>query len=129
MTSHKKKTRLTMSLITGVIAIIEFFILQIFIYFNILPPGGVNASLSMLLTALTYFIVSGVFIYNNNPRKAMWVAIAAFIFLCIFLFYSKSIIDIITFAVMFIGAMNSMITLDKMIKEKESKEDSDGRSN
>lgn len=112
-----------MSLITGLIAIIEFVILQFFIHFGILPPGGVNASLSMLLTALAYFIASGICIYFNDPRRAMWVAIAAFVFLCIFLFYSKSVIDIVTFLVMFIGAMNSMIILDKMIKDKESKED------
>ena len=122
MVKKHKKTRLTVSLIIGFIAGIEFAILQTFIHFNILPPGGVNAALSMLLTCVVYFIVSGFFVAINSPRKAFWVAICAFIFLCIFAFYSVSLVDFLTFVVLLFGILNSMIILNDKIKTVEGKQ-------
>lgn len=113
-----KKNKLVMSTITFTIAVIEYIILQVFIHCNILPEGGVDAALSMLLTSIVYVVSSAIFV-KKRPRVSMWIAICAFVFLCIFLFYSKTLVDILTFVVVLFGLIVSMTMLNDKIQLQE----------
>ncbi len=114
-----KKSKIAMCMITAVIAICEFAVLQILIILGLTPEGGVNTALSILLTAIVYIIASIIFAWLKQPRNAMWVAILAFVFLCIFVWYSKTLIDILSFIVVLSGLLCSMTILNEKIKEQE----------
>lgn len=124
----KQFKRSSRPFITAGIAVVEFIILQILIHLG-LAPGGVNAALSMLYTCITYFILSGILLKLHQPRNAMWVAILAFIFICIFIFYSVSLIDILTAIVALFCIIQSMLALDSLIKQVEGKDKHNGRPN
>ena len=110
------KSKVVRACITEVIALIEYFILQLLIYLGAAPEGGVNSALSMLLTILVYMIAFTIFNHFKKYRLSMWVAICAFIFLCIFVFYSRNIVDVLSFVVLLLGLLASMTFLDEKIK-------------
>lgn len=122
----KQFKRSSRPFVTAGIAIVEFIVLQILIHLG-LAPGGVNAALSMLYTCIAYFILSGILLKVHQPRNAMWVAILAFIFICIFIFYSVSLIDILTAIVSLFCIIQSMLTLDPLIKQAEGKDKDNDR--
>jgi len=122
----KQFKRSSRPFVTAGIAVVEFIILQILIHLG-LAPGGVNAALSMLYTCITYFILSGILLKFHQPRNAMWIAILAFIFICIFIFYSVSLIDILTAVVALFCIIQSMLTLDPLIKQAERKDKDNDR--
>ena len=122
----KQFKRSSRPFVTAGITIVEFIILQILIHLG-LAPGGVNAALSMLYTCISYFILSGILLKLHQPRNAMWTAILAFIFICIFIFYSISLIDILTAVVALFCIIQSMLTLDPLIKQAEGKDKDNDR--
>lgn len=89
------------------------------LYTKIVPDGKVMPSLSMLFVIVTYYIIGGILLLVKRPRLSMWVAIFAFMFVCIFLFYSESVQDVLTFVVAIVSILNSMIILNTLIKEQE----------
>ena len=113
------KSKLMMCIITAIIAIVEFIVIQIAIYLG-MAPDGVQAALGMLLASITYIVLSSLLVYIKKFRYAMWLAIYAFIFLCIFVWYSRSITDVFTFVILLFGLLYSMLMLNEKIKEQEA---------
>jgi len=109
-------------LITVVIAVVEFALVNFLVWLGLAPGGKVDSTLSMMLTVISYLIISGTFLKFNKPRGAMWTAILAFVFLCIFLFYAVTITDILAFIVTSVMLLSSMTVIDIKIKDKEEKE-------
>lgn len=117
--NHKTLNKALACSIVALIAFVEFTILQILIYAGAAPPGGVDSALSMLLTAIVYIIASIVCSRFKKFRISMWIAICAFVFLCIFVFYAKTIVDILTFVVLLFGLLVSMTILNEKIQKYE----------
>ena len=121
MKAKGKRSTLTNLGIVIWIALIEVNIVRLFLKLGWAPDGKINASLSMLLTIISYLAISGILVLVKKFRKAMWVAIYSFVFLCIFLFYSETIVDILTFIVLLFGLLCSMTVLNDLIKLQEGK--------
>lgn len=105
-----------------VIAILEFLFINWLVALGLAPGDRVDSTLSMLLTCVSYLVISGIFLWRGNPLQAFWTAVVAFVFLCIFLLYAISITDLLAFLVCVTVVLSSMTILDTKMKEKEQKE-------
>ena len=116
MTSELTKRRIHGTIISLIVFLVEIGLLHTLVALGCAPDDGINASLSMLLTCAAYYALSGFTTLMKKLRISFWIAIAAFMFLCIFVCYSKSWIDVLTFAVCIGLILHSMLILREMMK-------------
>ncbi len=111
------------AIVVAAIALVEFSILQFLLYLGAGPAGGVDCALSVLLTAAAYIVISAVFVLFKKYRIAMWIAIHAFIYDCIFVTYANKLIDVLAFAVVLTDLLFSMIALNDKIRTQQEKKE------
>lgn len=119
----KKHTALQRVVTVIAISLAEFLLVNYLVALGLAPNDKVDPTLSMLLTVVAYFIISGIFLYRNSPVHAFWTAIVAFLFLCVFLLYAATLTDILAFIVCVAVILSSMTILDAKIKEKKRQDE------
>ena len=105
---RQPKTLTQIIMITSMIIVIEFLVIKIFSWANLLSGGRYHIIEYMVVTSGVCYAVAGVFLFLKKSRLAMWSAIVNFVLQCIIVTYAVSFTDVLLFSVLIIGQLSLM---------------------